>query len=129
MTFLLIFSFINRKLSSPLQGSQSTQAHKHSKSLCYLRWRYDQILAIAPQCMGENRRKSLSTTLHTSWESRRVNPIFLTHLAGDVSQWPKLMSIYNGTMETKCAHTSNNRFCFRCSLCQAEILIYAMNLM
>ena len=35
--------------------------------------------------MGENRRKTLSTTLHTSWESMRVNPIFLTHLAEDVS--------------------------------------------
>ena len=27
---------------------------------CYTRWCYNQILAIAPQCMGENRRKYLA---------------------------------------------------------------------
>ena len=44
-------------------------------------------MAIAPlsQCLGENRRKTLSTTLHTLWESGRVYPIFSTHLAGDVN--------------------------------------------
>ena len=37
------------------------------------------------QCMGENRRKALSTTLHTSWESGRVNLIFSTNMAKDAS--------------------------------------------
>ena len=38
------------------------------------------------QCMGENRRKTtIGTTLYSSWESERVNQIFLTNLAGDVS--------------------------------------------
>ena len=67
---------------------------KHIPSLCvlcnpcYSQWCYGQILAIAPlcQCMVENRRKTLSTTLHTSWESMRVNPIFSTHLGGDMSK-------------------------------------------
>ena len=30
------------------------------------------------QCMGENRRKSLSTTLHNLWERGLVNLIFFT---------------------------------------------------
>ena len=37
------------------------------------------------QCMGENRRNTLSTTLHISWEGGRVNPIFTTHLAKGAS--------------------------------------------
>ena len=37
------------------------------------------------QCMGENRRKTLSTTLHTSWERGRVNPIYSTNMAKDAS--------------------------------------------
>ena len=35
------------------------------------------------QCMGENGTNTLSTTLHISWERRRVNPIFSTHIAKD----------------------------------------------
>ena len=35
------------------------------------------------QCMGENRRNTLSTTLHISWERGRVNPILLTLIAKD----------------------------------------------
>ena len=34
------------------------------------------------QCMGEY---TLSTTLHISWERGRVNPIFSTIIANDVS--------------------------------------------
>ena len=34
------------------------------------------------QCMGEY---TLSATLHISWERGRVNPIFSTHIAKDVS--------------------------------------------
>ena len=37
------------------------------------------------QCMGENRRNTLSTTLHISWERGRVNPIFTTIIAKDAS--------------------------------------------
>ena len=37
------------------------------------------------QCMGGNRRKTLSTTLHTSWERGRVNLIFSTNMAKDAS--------------------------------------------
>ena len=37
------------------------------------------------QCMGENRRKTRSTTLHTSWERGHVNPIFSTNIAKDAS--------------------------------------------
>ena len=33
------------------------------------------------QCMGENRRNTLSTTLDISWERGRVNPIFSTIIA------------------------------------------------
>ena len=33
------------------------------------------------QCMGENRRKTLSTTLHTLWERGRVSLIFATNVA------------------------------------------------
>ena len=35
--------------------------------------------------MGENRRKTLSTTLHTSWDRGCVNPIFSKHIAKDAS--------------------------------------------
>ena len=43
--------------------------------------------AMAPQSMymGENRRKTLSTTFHSSWEMRRVNLIFLPNTGWDVS--------------------------------------------
>ena len=37
------------------------------------------------QCMGENRRKILSTILYSSWERGRVNLVFPANLAGDVS--------------------------------------------
>ena len=37
------------------------------------------------QCMGENRRNTLSTTLHISWERGRVKPIFSTIIAKDAS--------------------------------------------
>ena len=37
------------------------------------------------QCMGENGRNTLSTTLHISWERGRVNAIFTTNLAKDAS--------------------------------------------
>ena len=37
------------------------------------------------QCMGENGRNTLSTTLHISWERGRVNPIFTTIIAKDAS--------------------------------------------
>ena len=35
------------------------------------------------QCMGENGRNTLSTTLHISWKRGRVSPIFSTHIAKD----------------------------------------------
>ena len=35
--------------------------------------------------MGENRRKGLSTTLHSSWERERVNPILSPNPGFDVS--------------------------------------------
>ena len=37
------------------------------------------------QCMGENGRNTLSTILHISWETGRVNPIFSTIIAMDAS--------------------------------------------
>ena len=37
------------------------------------------------QCMGENGRNTLSTTLHISWERGRVNPIISTSIAKDAS--------------------------------------------
>ena len=37
------------------------------------------------QCMGENGRNTLSTTLHISWERGRVNPIFSTIITKDAS--------------------------------------------
>ena len=40
----------------------------------------------AIKCMGENRRITLSTTLHTSWERGRVDLIFSTNITGDVCQ-------------------------------------------
>ena len=64
---------------------------KHAPSLCvvcnpcYSKWCYGQILALAPlrQCMGKNRRETLSSTLHTSWERGRVNPILSNNIAKD----------------------------------------------
>ena len=37
------------------------------------------------QCMGENRRNTLSTNVHISWERGHVNSIFTTHIAKDTS--------------------------------------------
>ena len=80
---------------------------KHVSSLCvvcnpcYSKWCYGQNLAIAPlrQCMGENRRKSLSTTLHISWERGRVNPILsniIVKNANEVMKYvPSLCVLYN----------------------------------
>ena len=58
-------------------------------NLCYSKWCYGQILAIAPQSkvnvwerIGEY---TLKTTLHISWERGRVNPIFSTCIAKDAS--------------------------------------------
>ena len=67
---------------------------KHFPSLCvpcnpcYSRWCYGQILAIAPLTVNVWERigeKALCTFLHSSWERGRVNLIFSSNLAGDVS--------------------------------------------
>ena len=66
---------------------------KHVSSLCvlcnssYSKWCYGQIMGIVTtvnvwERMGEY---TLRTALHISWERWRVNPIFSTIIAKDVS--------------------------------------------
>ena len=83
---------VNLIFSNNLAGGMS-YVMKHFPSLCvlcnpcYSKWCYGQISAIAPlgQCMGENRKKALSTISRTSWERGRVNLIFSNNLAGGMS--------------------------------------------
>ena len=57
------------------------------------------------QCMGENRRNTLSTTLHISWERGRVNPILSTIIflfillnMSHLSVWFVTLVIQSGAM-------------------------------